>query len=91
MIDIARYEKMMKLELSQNERELINNRINFLLDDFKKLEDVDASDIKPLVTVLDVQNVFRKDISIKQMTRDELLQNAPEQYDGCFQVPKTLE
>jgi aspartyl/glutamyl-tRNA(Asn/Gln) amidotransferase C subunit len=43
------------------------------------------------VTVLDLQNVLREDIPSKTVTRDELMKNAPAEYDGYFQVPKTLE
>jgi hypothetical protein len=46
---------------------------------------------EPLVTVLNVQNDFREDIAVKFMPREELLSNAPEQYDGYFQVPRTIE
>ena len=47
--------------------------------------------MQPLVSVLDIKNVLREDIEAKTISRDEILENAPEQYDGYFQVPGTLE
>jgi aspartyl/glutamyl-tRNA(Asn/Gln) amidotransferase C subunit len=40
--------------------------------------------------VLNLQNVLREDAAKKLLSREELLSNAPEQYDGYFQVPGTL-
>jgi Asp-tRNA(Asn)/Glu-tRNA(Gln) amidotransferase C subunit len=34
---------------------------------------------------------MREDIAVKTISRDELLESAPEQYGGYFQVPRTVE
>ena len=91
MRNIKDYEAMVKLSLSETEREWALDRIDTLLDSFKELEGIDTSKAEPLITVLDIQNVLRDDIPIKLISRGELLANAPEQYEGYFQVPKTLE
>jgi len=33
---------------------------------------------------------MREDVAVKLLPRDELLANAPEEYDGYFKVPGTL-
>jgi len=88
---IASYEAMAKLKLDDKTRSWIQNSMNYLEESFHKLEQVDTKDVEPLVSVLELQNVLRNDVSMKFITRDELLANAPEEYDGYFQVPKTLE
>jgi len=50
-----------------------------------------GKDAPPLVNALDIDCSLREDVSMKVVTRDELLSNAPEAYDGFFQVPKALE
>ena len=85
------YEAMAKLDLPEEERKWVSSCVDMLTDSFHALEAIDTSETEPLVTVLEIQNVLRKDKVNKQLTRDELLSNAPEQYDGYFQVPKTLE
>jgi aspartyl-tRNA(Asn)/glutamyl-tRNA(Gln) amidotransferase subunit C len=91
MLSIKDYESMVMLDLPENERETINERFNAVVSGFKALERIDADDAAPLVTVLDLQNVMREDIAEKAFTRDEILINAPEEYDGFFKVPGTLE
>ena len=81
-MDIRKYEAMVKLGLTD---------IKIDPDYFNKLDAVDVTGIEPLVSVLDITNVMREDIVVKEISRDELLENAPEQYGGYFQVPRTVE
>ena len=90
MQNIKDYEMMAKLDLSDAEREQIAAMAKRLIDSFEALADIDTEGVEPLVTVLDVQNVFRKDSCTKMFTREEILANVPMQCDGYFQVPKTL-
>ena len=80
-----------KLALTDEEKTFIEEKVNFLEKSFDILGQINTDNIEPLVSVLDVQNVLREDITVKMLTRDELLNNAPEQYDGYFQVPKTID
>jgi len=88
---ISSYEGMAKLDLSEAERGWVSGRAGMLIDSFNKLADIDVSGVEPLITVLDVKNVFREDVDVKMLPREELLANAPEQYGGYFKVPKTIE
>ena len=91
MLNIAPFEAMAKLNLPEAERTWVIEAASVLEDSFKALSVADTGDAAPLVTVLDIQNVLREDIWSKSVTREELLETAPEQYDGYFQVPKTIE
>jgi len=91
MRNVKDYEAMAKLDLPEYERQWVSERMELLIDSFHALEGVDTSGVEPLVTVLDIQNVLREDVAVKQFTREEILSNAPEQYDGYFQVPRTLD
>ena len=91
MDNIKNYEAMAKLNLPENERKWVSKRADMLIESFAALEKIDTSEIKPLVSVLNIQNVLREDICIKTVSRSVLLENAPEQYEGYFKVPKTLE
>ena len=64
---------------------------NKLADSFSALESIDTEGVDILYTVLDIKNIFREDKTVKFMSRETLLSNAPEQYNGYFQVPKTLD
>ena len=91
MKDIKNYEAMAKFDLPETERGWVSARADMLMDSFNQLAGIDTSGVEPLITVLDVKNVLREDISVKMLPREELLSNAPEQYEGYFQVPKTLD
>ena len=91
MEDIKKFETMSKLDLPDIERQWVKDRADKMLAGFSALQNIDTSGVNPLISVLDITNVLRDDVAKKFITRDELLSNAPEQYDGYFQVPKTLD
>ncbi len=88
---VQTYEPMAKLLLDDEARIWSNEVIARLESEFDKMDGVDTDGIEPLVSVLDLCNVLREDVSEKKFSREEVLRNAPEEYDGYFQVPKTLE
>ena len=86
------FEKAAKLALPENERESLLKTVNELLLRFDTLSAVDTTNAAPLVSVLESQkNVLRADESKKLISRDELLNYAPEADEGCFVVPKTID
>jgi len=91
MSNIRDFEAMAMLDLSDDERNALNARFIGLTESFAVLEQIDTEGVEPLVTVLNLRNILREDAADKLLTRDEILSNAPEQYDGYFQVPGTLE
>ena len=85
------YEPMAKLSLDGETRAWADEIIARLEGEFEKMEKVDTEGVEPLVTVLDLRNVLREDVSSQLVSRDTLIENAPEEYDGYFQVPRTIE
>jgi len=90
MLDIRGYESMAMLGLPDDEREELTGRFGAVVAGFEALGRFDADGAAPLVTVLDARNVMREDVAEKFLTREEILANAPEEYDGYFKVPGTL-
>ena len=91
MFEIKSYESMAKLSLNESERATISKYSEKLLKSFDELEHISVETVEPLVTVLNANNILREDISMKFLTREELMSNAPEQSDGYFQVPRTID
>ena len=79
------------LELLRAERETLKERFESIENGFSALDGFDTSKAEPLVTVLEVHNILREDIAEKFIRREELLKNAPEQSDGYFRVPATID
>jgi len=90
MFDIRDYEAMAMLDLQDGERVVLREQMENLCGSFAVLEQVDTGETLPLVSVLNTSNVMRDDCAEKLFSRKEILANAPEQYDGYFQVPGTL-
>ncbi|MCL2718616.1 MAG: Asp-tRNA(Asn)/Glu-tRNA(Gln) amidotransferase subunit GatC [Lachnospiraceae bacterium] len=80
-----------KLKLTDGEKEFLADKKKLLEDSFTILAQVNTDDTEPLVSVLETRNILRDDIAAKMISREELLINAPEQYDGYFRVPKTID
>lgn len=91
MKDIRELEGLAKIELTEEERLKLQKAGGALLASFEALGSIDTRGVEPLVSVLNLTNVLREDVAAKMISREELLSNAPEQYDGYFQAPKTLE
>ena len=91
MLDIRKYETAAMLELSDLERAKIGQCAAALLERFDAISEINTDGIPPLVSVLDLHNILREDEAGKLITRDELMANAQEQYDGYFRVPGTIE
>ncbi len=80
-----------KLELSDEEKEQAKKDMGSMLDYIDQLNELDTSAVEPMSHVFPVNNVFREDIVENGDERDAILKNAPEEKDGSFVVPKTVE
>lgn len=80
-----------KLELSGEEREAAKKDMGRMLDYIDKLSELDTADVEPMSHVFPVQNVFREDVVTNGDESSRTLQNAPEEKDNMFVVPRTFE
>ena len=80
-----------KLKLSGEEKEQAREDMQKMLNYIDKLEELDTTGVEPMSHVFPIHNVFREDVVTNGDDRENLLSNAPEQRDGQYQVPKTVE
>lgn len=80
-----------KLKLSGEEKEQAREDMQKMLNYIDKLEELDTTGVDPMSHVFPIHNVFREDVVTNGDDRENLLSNAPEQRDGQYQVPKTVE
>ena len=80
-----------KLELSEEEKEKAKKAMGSMLDYIDKLNELDTTGVEPMSHVFPVQNVFREDVVVNGDDRENILKNAPEEKDGSFVVPKTVD
>lgn len=80
-----------RLELGEAEKERAATELSQILGYFEQLAELDTDGVEPTRHVLPVHNVLRPDVVQATLTREAALQNAPEQADGMFQVPRVVE
>ena len=90
-IDINELEKMAKFRLNEDERIETQKYMELIAGDLDKLSQTGTDNVRPLVHGIELTNIFREDKAEKKIEREDLLRNAPEQEDGYFKVPKTIE
>ncbi|MCL2089241.1 MAG: Asp-tRNA(Asn)/Glu-tRNA(Gln) amidotransferase subunit GatC [Oscillospiraceae bacterium] len=88
--NVKTYESMAKFSLDSDTRTWIADVLSGLEDGFGLLDTINTCGITPLITPLAKTNIMREDVAVKQITRDRLMSTAPAEYDGYFQVPKTI-
>jgi len=82
---------MAMLDLSETERASLKAVFDEISCSFSALDDYETDGAEPLVSVVELHNVLREDVSAKFIQREELLENAPEQQNGYFQVPAAID
>ncbi|MBR3645354.1 MAG: Asp-tRNA(Asn)/Glu-tRNA(Gln) amidotransferase subunit GatC [Lachnospiraceae bacterium] len=80
-----------KLELSEQEKEDAKKDMGRMLDYIDMLNQLDTSSVEPMSHIFPVTNVFREDVVTNGDDRENIIANAPEEKDGQFVVPKTVD
>lgn len=80
-----------RLALSEEEKELFADQLDAILESMEKLNELDTTDVEPLVHIAPRNNVFREDEPGESLSREQAIANAPEQSEGCFKVPRIID
>ncbi len=65
----------------------LENMISFM----GKLNELETSDLEPLLFMSDEVNVLREDIAVETISAKEALKNAPKKDSDYFRIPKVLD
>ena len=80
-----------RLEFDGKGKEEILSDLNRMLDFVSKLNEVDTSNVEPLIYMSDEKNVLRDDIVKQDITQKQALNSAPKKDSDYFKVPKVVE
>ena len=86
--DVEHVAKLARLALTEEEKAKFAPQLNAVLEYVDELNEVDTTGIEPMAHSIKISNVMREDEVKQEFTREEMLQNAPEEEDGFFKVPK---
>jgi aspartyl-tRNA(Asn)/glutamyl-tRNA(Gln) amidotransferase subunit C len=88
---IERIAHLARLELSQEEKNSMVKDFESILTWMEQLNELDTSNVEPLIHMHQNVNVMRKDVAVNTISREEGLINAPQQDGIYFKVPKVIE
>ncbi len=89
--EVRNVARLARLSFSPEEEGRMVVELNRILDYVEKLNELDTEGVPPTSHVLPISNVFREDVLVPSLSRDELLANAPSKWRGYFRVPKVIE
>ncbi len=90
--DVQQVALLARLELSDAESKQFQAELSSILDYVDQISKVDTSKVAPTAQVTGLVDVVRKDAkNPSTLTREQILQNAPDRRDGYIKVKSVLE
>ncbi len=84
-------EELSRLKLTQEEEEKSKGELTKILGYIDMLNELDTDNVEAMSHPFAYTNNFREDEVKDSTDRELILKNAPQQKDGCFKVPTTVE
>ena len=84
---VVKVSRLARLDVTPDEVQRITTQMAGMLEHFADIDALDLSDIEPMTQPYPLSNVFREDVVITGLDREEVLANAPASEDGRFRVP----
>jgi aspartyl-tRNA(Asn)/glutamyl-tRNA(Gln) amidotransferase subunit C len=88
--DVVKVAKLARLDLSPAEIERTTAQLDGMLEHFADMDALDLSQVEPMTQPYPLSNVFREDVVVQGLDREEVLAMAPEAEDGRFRVPPII-
>ncbi|MEQ8840043.1 MAG: Asp-tRNA(Asn)/Glu-tRNA(Gln) amidotransferase subunit GatC [Acidimicrobiales bacterium] len=88
--DVEHVARLARLDLSADEIELFTGQLADILEHAADIEALDVGDIPATSHPLPIVNVFRADVVVPSVDRDDVLAQAPAAESGQFRVPPVL-
>lgn len=90
-VDVARVAMLSRLELTKAEQLSMPTEMESIIEFAGKLNALDIDDVEPMRYPGNPINVFREDVVVPSLVREELLAAAASTLNGMIRVPKTFE
>ena len=88
---ILKLAELANITLAEEEIDSYISDVNKILELVSEIQDVDTTDVEPLLNVLDEFSETRDDTASLKVSREDALENAPDTDGVYFQVPATLK
>ena len=88
--DVEHVAHLARLGLTGEELARLEGELNHILEQYRKLEELDTDAIPPMAQVIELDNILREDVAGPSLGADAVLANAPERDGDFFIVPAIL-
>jgi aspartyl-tRNA(Asn)/glutamyl-tRNA(Gln) amidotransferase subunit C len=88
---VARIARLARIRLTDDEKTHLAAELSQVMAWVDELQSVDTEGVEPLTSVVGARLKTRPDEVTLNVTRDDVLANAPESMAGFFTVPKVVE
>lgn len=88
--EILRIAKLADLNIKEEEIENYAKNLQDILEFAEIINNVNTQNVKESVGTLEISNVFRRDEVKEFEDKNALLQNAPEEENNMFKIPKVI-
>ena len=79
-----------RLEISQDQARVLAVQMDDILGYMDKLNELDTTSVEPMYTPVEHVSVLRADVVRSELSREEVLRNAPENNGEYFVVPRIV-
>lgn len=86
--DVEHVANLARLELDEDEKLRLVKQMGDILNYVEQMNEVDTTGVEPMSHAIVITNVMRDDVVVSEISKEELMKNAPEKEDGFFKVPK---
>ncbi|MBP1679478.1 MAG: glutamyl-tRNA(Gln) amidotransferase, subunit [Bacteroidetes bacterium] len=88
--DVEHVAALARLSFADDEKQKLTGELNAILAYMEQLNSLDTASVAPLAHVIELNNVFREDVHVESLPREEALKNAPAATERFFRVPKVI-
>ena len=84
---VVKVARLARLDISPEGVQRMTSQLAGMLEHFADIDALDLSAVEPMTQPYPLSNVFREDVVVTGLDREEVLANAPAAEDGRFRVP----
>lgn len=88
---VKKVASLARIRMSDEELERMMPQLSKIIGFVEQLAEVNTDNVEPLANVVDITPELRKDVVNDGNYADKILENAPEETQGYFVVPKVVE
>ncbi len=79
-----------RIKLTEEETTKFTGLFNDILGYFRKVDEVDTTDVEYTFHGVELKNVFREDVVQPSLSQEDIFKNAPKKKDKYIQAPRMM-